>query len=112
VFPPGKVNRVGLVFPPLFDHAYTLKSWVIKYVSNASVSLYEHLVSYPKDEANYARYTSIVQSSGMGKSRAVDELSKTHLFVPLTLRQESKGKFLRITIGPSSDLKTRVSGRG
>jgi len=89
----------------------TLKSWVIKYVGNAIVSLYEHLVSYPKDEDNYARYTSIVQSSGMGKSRAVDELSKTHLYVPLTLCQESKGQFLRITIGPSSDLKTGVSGR-
>jgi hypothetical protein len=44
------------------------------------------------DEDNYARYTSIVQSSGMGKSRTVDELSKTHLVVPMNLRQESKGK--------------------
>ena len=97
---------------PTLPCEVTLQSWVIKYVGNASVSLYEHLASHPKDEDNYARYTSIVQSSGMGKSRAVDELSKTHLVVPLTLRQESKGKFLRITIGPSSDLKTRVSGRG
>ena len=95
---------------PTLPHEATLKSWVIKYVGNASVSLYEHLVSYLKDEDNYARYTSIVQSSGMGKSQAVDELSKTYLFVPLTLRQESKGKFLCITIGPSSDLKTSVSG--
>ena len=90
----------------------TLQSWAIKYVSNASVSLYKHLASHPKDEDNYARYTSIVQSSGMGKSRAVDKLLKTHLVVPLMLRQESKGKSLCITIGPSSDLKTRVSGCG
>jgi hypothetical protein len=119
VFPPGKVNRVGLLFPhylsmliPTLPREATLQSWAIKYVGNASVSLYEHLASHPKDEDNYARYTSIVQSSGMGKSRAVDELSKIHLVVPLTLRQESKGKYLRITIGPSSHLKTRVSGRG
>jgi hypothetical protein len=41
----------------------------------------------------YARYTSIVQSSGMGKSRAIDELSKKHLVVPLCLREGSNGKF-------------------
>jgi hypothetical protein len=97
----------------ILPHEATLQSWAIKYVGNASVSLYEHLASHPKDEDSYPRYTSIVQSSGMGKSRAVDELSKKkHLVVPLMLHQESKGKFLRITIGPSSDLKIMVSGRG
>jgi hypothetical protein len=98
---------------PTLPCEVTLQSWVIKYVGNASVLLYyEHLASHPKDEDNYTRYTSIVQSLGMGKSHTVDELSKTHLVVPLTLRQELKGKFLCIAIGPSSDLKIRVSGRG
>lgn len=78
---------------PTLPREATLQSWAIKYVSNASVLLYAHLASRPKDEDNYTRYTSIVQSSGMGKSRAVDELSKTHLVVPLMLHQESKGKF-------------------
>ena len=54
----------------------TLKSWVIKYVGNAIVSLYEHLVSYPKDEDNYARYTSIVQSSGMGSPGRLTSFQK------------------------------------
>jgi hypothetical protein len=44
------------------------------------------------DEDNYARYTSIVQFSGMEKSCMIDELSKTHLVVPMNLCQESKGK--------------------
>jgi hypothetical protein len=77
---------------PSGSNAATLQSWAIKYVGDASVSLYEHLTSQPMDEDNYARYTSIVQSSGMGKSRTIDELSKTHLVVPMNLRQESKGK--------------------
>jgi hypothetical protein len=59
------------------------------------MSVYEHLASHPKDEDKYARYISIVQSSGMGKSRAVDELS---LVVFLYLRRELKGKFLGISI--------------
>jgi hypothetical protein len=71
-----------------------MQSWDIGYVGNADDLLYDHLGSYPKDEDKYARYTSIVQSSGMGKSRAIDELSKKHLVVPLNLREDSKGKFL------------------
>jgi len=77
---------------PSGSNTATLQSWAIKYVSDASISLYKHLTSQPMDEDNYARYTSIVQSSGMGKSRTIDELSKTHLVVPMNLRQESKGK--------------------
>lgn len=36
----------------------------------------------------YAHYTSIVQSSGMGKSRTVDELAKDHFVIPLNLQKE------------------------
>ena len=78
-------------------HVVTMRSWDIDYVGDTSHLLSEHLASYPGDEGSYARYTSIVQSSGTGKSRAIDELSKTHLVVPLNLRQESKGNFLRIS---------------
>jgi len=89
------VNQVCLLCPiysgSCFPYLTHLQSWAIKYVGDASVSLYEHLTSHPMDEDNYARYTSIVQSSGMGKSRTIDELSKTHLVVPMNLRQESKG---------------------
>ena len=74
----------------ILSHEATLKSWAIKYVVNASNSLYEHLVSHSKEEGNYTKYIS-----GMGKSRAIDELSKIHLVVPLTLPQKSEGKFLR-----------------
>ena len=72
----------------------TLRSWSIKYIGNGSRSLYEYLAANRGEMDMYAKYTSIVQSSGMGKSRAIDELSKSHLVVPLNLRQEAKGKFL------------------
>jgi hypothetical protein len=104
VFPLAKVNQVSDGPNCLFmltltsSPIATLQSWAIKYIGNASNSLYAHLASNPKDEDNYARYISIVQSSGMGKSRAVDELSKTHLVVPLNLRQESQGNLSHMSI--------------
>ncbi|KAH9009201.1 hypothetical protein EDB83DRAFT_2234923 [Lactarius deliciosus] len=40
----------------------------------------------------YARYCSIVQSSGMGKSRLLDEFSKEHFLIPINLRpKDSEG---------------------
>ena len=40
----------------------------------------------------YAKYISIVQSSGMGKSRMIDEVSKTKFMIPLCLRFGITGK--------------------
>ncbi|KDR72947.1 hypothetical protein GALMADRAFT_228637 [Galerina marginata CBS 339.88] len=34
----------------------------------------------------YGRYCAIIQSSGMGKSRTVDELGQSHLSIPINLR--------------------------
>jgi hypothetical protein len=68
-----------------------MESWDVAYVGNADDLLYDHIATYSKDTDNYARYTSIVQSSGMGKSRAVDEFSRKHLVVPLNLRQNPDG---------------------
>ncbi len=43
----------------------------------------------------YGRYCSIVQSSGMGKSRMLDELSKDYFLIPINLRgATSRGSFL------------------
>ena len=35
----------------------------------------------------YAHYTAVAQSSGMGKSRTVDEMAKDHLVIPINLRE-------------------------
>jgi hypothetical protein len=90
-----------------------MQSWDIKYVGNADDLLYDHLANYPKDEDQYARYTSIVQSSGMGKSRTIDEVSKKHLVVPLCLREESKGESLHdFTALQAFTIVTRLSSPG
>ncbi|KAH9178630.1 hypothetical protein EDB89DRAFT_2239238, partial [Lactarius sanguifluus] len=41
----------------------------------------------------YGPYCSIVQSSGMGKSRLLDEFSKTHILIPINLRRNEAGGF-------------------
>ena len=68
-----------------------MESWDVKYVGDADKLLYDHIATYSIDADNYARYTSIVQSSGMGKSRAIDQLSKKHLVVPMNLRMDRDG---------------------
>jgi hypothetical protein len=40
----------------------------------------------------YARILSIVQSSGMGKSRLIDEFSKAYFVIPLNLRHDESGR--------------------
>lgn len=45
--------------------------------------------------AVYGRYCSIVQSSGMGKSRLLDEFSKYFFLIPVNLRSAgSRGLFI------------------
>jgi hypothetical protein len=97
------------ILTSIVTHEATMQSWDIRYIGNADDLLYDHLASYLKDEDNYARYTSIIQSSGMGKSRAIDKLSKKHLVVPLNLCEDSKGKFLNDCISPGVDRGTRLS---
>jgi hypothetical protein len=46
-----------------------------------------------KDPVIYAHVLAIVQSSGMGKSRMIDELSKDHFVIPLNLRDGESGRF-------------------
>lgn len=54
-------------------------SWKRKFIGEAADALWEHIVAHYNPHAHhniYAHYIAIVQSSGMGKSRTVDELSK------------------------------------
>jgi hypothetical protein len=57
----------------------------------------------------YARYCSIVQSSGMGKSRLLDELSKKYFMIPINLRSKattglSSRYFLQVLLNMSNRL--------
>ncbi|KAJ2932221.1 hypothetical protein H1R20_g4870, partial [Candolleomyces eurysporus] len=63
-------------------------SWKVRYVGDVAKALssYLHGVANEATLNLYARYASIVQSSGTGKSRAVDEMSKEHFVIPINLR--------------------------
>ncbi|KIL61713.1 hypothetical protein M378DRAFT_42226, partial [Amanita muscaria Koide BX008] len=62
----------------------------------------------------YARYLAIVQSSGTGKSRMIEELSKKHLVIPVNLRgPRESGPGLKYLSGyppPDKKAPTYLSG--
>lgn len=63
------------------------QSWEREFSGDAAQALWKHVVEhYDRQHRVYAHYTAIVQSSGMGKSRTVDELGKTHFVMPINLR--------------------------
>ena len=78
------------------------KSWSVDYVGQnplqglrLHISKQLDLEMSPKTEV-YARYCSIVQSSGMGKSRLLDEFSKNYFMIPINLRgPKDQGTFYR-----------------
>ncbi|KAK2464489.1 hypothetical protein APHAL10511_003468 [Amanita phalloides] len=67
----------------------TEESWEHPFQGSAAIGLWEHITTHYKHSDNievYAPFASIVQSSGMGKSRTVDELAKDHFIIPINLR--------------------------
>jgi hypothetical protein len=66
----------------------TEQSWQREFIGNAAHALWEHICQHYNSENDqlYAHYAAIVQSSGMGKSRTVDELGKLHFVIPMNLR--------------------------
>ena len=71
------------------------KSWTQDYVGDVADQIWEYIKRHYNwsqfTKLSYARYTAIVQSSGMGKSRAADELAKKHFVIPLCLGNSSAG---------------------
>ena len=65
------------------------------------MALWAHIKEFPTVGENvYAYSAAIVQSSGMGKSRTVDELAKTHFVIPMNLRDAaSSGAFFSFLLG-------------
>lgn len=66
--------------------------WERQFMGEAADALWDHIVThYKPDDYDkiYAHYITIVQSSGMGKSQTVNELSKRVFTIPLCLRDTS-----------------------
>lgn len=87
----------------------TVKSWFVPYRGNISEVVYEYMQSH-NDPDLYARMLAIVQSSGMGKSRMIDQLSKSHFVIPLNLREGESGRFTIRRISNSTALRSVLIG--
>ena len=68
------------------------ESWTVTFVGTSPLmGLQQHVVEQLscltlKVPRPYGRFCSIVQSSGMGKSRLLDEFSKEYFLIPVNLR--------------------------
>ncbi|KAH9176091.1 hypothetical protein EDB89DRAFT_1882102 [Lactarius sanguifluus] len=63
-------------------------SWSAEFIGHLPlVALETHVHDQMKLVETYARHCAIVQSSGMGKSRLLDEFSKKNFMIPINLRR-------------------------
>ena len=72
----------------------TEHAWSGEYKGNLTDVLRETIADYlSKDRTPYARLTTVVNSSGTGKSRMVDQLGTEIITVPMCLRQGRRKGF-------------------
>ncbi|KAF8236900.1 hypothetical protein L208DRAFT_594211 [Tricholoma matsutake] len=90
--PELKIPRM-LNIAPKFELSHeqekaTKDSWERTYDGQAAEALWTHIRNHydPNSNRIYAHFCSVVQSSGMGKSRTVDELGKEHFSILINLR--------------------------
>jgi hypothetical protein len=62
----------------------------VQYAGDAAQVLYDYITRHNRPGV-YILSLTIMQSSGMGKSRMIDELSKAHFVIPLNLREGISG---------------------
>lgn len=70
----------------------TENSWKQRFAGRAHVALKSHIMHYQTSITNcYAPHCAIVQSTGTGKSKTVDEFSKHDFVIPINLRKPRAG---------------------
>ncbi|KAH9039905.1 hypothetical protein EDB84DRAFT_1019205 [Lactarius hengduanensis] len=70
------------------------KSWKVQFIGDrVLLALGRHVIAERCKPSAYGPYCSIVQSSGMGKSRLLDEFSKNHFLIPVNLRRKETTGF-------------------
>ncbi|KIM81083.1 hypothetical protein PILCRDRAFT_9111 [Piloderma croceum F 1598] len=75
------------------SYAATLRSWDTVYEGDVAQAVICYVTRRHMDDTKreYAKYIFIILSSGMGKSRMIDEVSKTKFTIPLCLRSGITG---------------------
>ncbi|KAI0248410.1 hypothetical protein BJV78DRAFT_1236451 [Lactifluus subvellereus] len=72
----------------------TVQAWNSPFQGNAAEVLLMTIADYlDKRRVVYARHTSIVNSSGTGKSRAADQVARKIITVPMCLREDGSQGF-------------------
>jgi hypothetical protein len=67
-------------------------SWNANYVGRSPLKCLATHISKELDKPDlYGRYCPIIQSSGMGKSRLLDEFSKQYFMIPVNLHRGREG---------------------
>ncbi|KAG6819007.1 hypothetical protein H0H93_016449 [Arthromyces matolae] len=104
--PPRSRVRTRLVLPPDFyrqDDEATQKSWEEPFIGDAANVLRETIINHTETlHLNlYSMSMSIIQSSGTGKSRLIDELAHTIPIVSLNTRPSNHSGF------PAADEQVR-----
>ncbi|KAF8324798.1 hypothetical protein F5887DRAFT_1022029 [Amanita rubescens] len=101
--PELRIPNIAPVSSPEQEKA-TKDSWEHTYIGQAAEALWTHIGNHykPRSDTVYAQFCSVVQSSGMGKSRTVDELGKEHFSIPINLRDEQSSGY------PPADHEVRV----
>ena len=75
-------------------------SWEVEFRGEAANALLKTISVYLVQRNVYARHASIVNSSGTGKSRMVDQLGKIIITVPMCLRDpKSAGLIYHRSLG-------------
>jgi hypothetical protein len=89
------VRSVFKPFPHRTDYLLiiaTTLAWDSEFKGDLTSVLLDTIADYlSRDRNAYARVTTIVNSSGTGKSRMVDQLGKQIITVPMCLRQTRDG---------------------
>jgi hypothetical protein len=85
----------------------TLQSWTVPYRGNIAKLVYEYVKSHNNPDL-YVCILAIVQSSGMEKSRMIDELSKKHFVIPLNFHNGESGRVFRHLISKLKPLTSNL----
>jgi len=75
-----------------------MDAWKAEFKGNAAEALLDTISVYLAQGSIYSYHANILTSSGTGKSRLVDELSKSIITVPMCLRPEGSHGLIHIDI--------------
>ena len=98
----GKSGKPSVVYGYL-NYSFRLSSaataaWLHPYQGDYASLLRKTISDYMKDDNVCSRFTVFVQSSGMGKSRMVDEMARKVLVIPVCLSEADCMYFLHHTL--------------